>query len=354
MISRLIFAFTAGTAAGLAIGYFIPRPVPPEAAQAQNQVATLEKELASKSAELKKLTEAAQGDASAKSKEASPVRTAAEMDAERQQWEEKQKRRKEKMQKRFAERLKLKVDERLAVMKQKLGLTEAQVESIRPMLEKHLTSTDMGLLMMSMESEEGLPPEQKKAKGQELFLTAINPAKSQESLDQQIASLLSPDQQAGYAAVKQEQRANGVEIAANKELSKLQAAMTLTPEQKDQAFGVFSQLANEDHDHPIPPIVAFASMTPGAGDAMEHEIGAEGVVQLKKLAEESQQRKLRRLEALKSILTPEQFNIYETQTKDKTADISEAMGEMGSLMIHGMEDEQPDEAVPAPAAPQPN
>jgi len=264
--------------------------------------------------------------------------------AEVSKMEAQQKKQMDKMKARLAAQLKLKVDEKLASLSRKLGLTSQQTEAMRPILEQHSGSGDMMTLMMVTEMNPSLSPEEKKEKGKNALLKMLEPLKNEAELDGALAPLMSPDQQNAYAQLKQEQRANTIEINANKELGKIQSSMTLTNEQKDQAFTVLSNLATEDAANPVPSIVNMVNM-PGGAQHMEQEVGKETAEKIQALAAEATARKTRRIEAMQAILTPEQFSVYEAQQKDRGSDMGDFMSEMGAGMMM-MHEEDASDAAP--------
>jgi Spy/CpxP family protein refolding chaperone len=345
----ILLTFIAGAAAGLFGGWLLGRHNANSSSLAdpEGKVAALEKEVAAKNEEIRKLgggrtvTKAEKGPGAAKSGDNAAAKES--MALAEAKFKEQQKKRQEKMKSAMETRLKLKVDERLSVLKEKLGLSDEQAAAVRPLLEKNTSMTDMAMTMyMNSQMEGDLTPEERKAKSKEMFLNLMNPSQHEAELDKQLAAVLTPSQQEGYGALKAEQRANRVEVTANKELGRIQSLMTLTSEQKDQAFAILSRFATEEQAKPIPPLITLASMEPGGRKSMENEVGKETVEMIGALSEESKNRRQRRTEAMKAILTPEQFGIYEAQQKDRSAEISEAMSEFGGMMVHGMMEEDAD------------
>ena len=175
-----------------------------------------------------------------------------------------------------------KIDERLAALKSRLKLTPDQEAKVRALLE---SSPEMGLgglpFFKSMKtSSDG------KSGGVALGAAASvggDPANAAK-LDDQIAALLSPDQQEDFTAFQQEQRENKVEIATNREMAQLQQQLTLTPEQKDQAFQALGDSARKEAENPQ------KGFDPAAIEAAKQA----------------------RMDALRPILTPEQMKSYES------------------------------------------
>ena len=96
--------------------------------------------------------------------------------------------------------------------------------------------------------------------------------------------MLSPEQQDEFAAFQQDQRENRVEIATNREMAQLQQQLTLTPEQKDQAFQALGDIARKEAEN------SQKGFDPAAMDAAKQA----------------------RIDALRPILTPEQMKAYES------------------------------------------
>lgn len=257
--------------------------------------------------------------------------------------EAQQKKQEDKMRARLAASQKLKIDEKLASLVRKLGLTPQQSEAMRPILKRHPGGGDMMTLMMETEMTPSINQKEKNEKAKNALMKMLDPLKNEAQLDGALAPLMSPDQQDAYAQLKKEQRANTIEINANKELGKLQSAMTLTNEQKDQAFAVLSNLATEDAANPVPAIVNML-YNEGQSQNCEEMFGKETAEKLKAFAGEAAARKTRRIEAMQNILTPEQFSVYKIQPKERGTDIDEHMSEMGAVMM--MQQDDASDAVP--------
>jgi Spy/CpxP family protein refolding chaperone len=163
-----------------------------------------------------------------------------------------------------------KIKEKLAAMKKRLSLTPEQEEKIRGILEaaqpKVRTAAD-GSMMLKLGQDAG--EKQKTAEA--------------------IAAVLNDEQKEGYSSFRQEETANAAEAVANRELSQLQSATTLSAEQKDAAFAALSKIALEEQSQSLPD--------PG---------GDPSVVEAAMAA-----RWNARQEALSGILTPEQQAVYQ-------------------------------------------
>ena len=231
----------------------------------------------------------------------------------------------ERMKKAIHDRKAMKVAERISALKARLGLTDEQAGSLKNMLMENMKdSSDVVLAGMNQEGKRQTPNDELGT-----LLSLMNGGNDKE-LDAKVIELLTPEQQQAYAAFQAEQKANKVEVKANKELAKLQNSMSLSAEQKDRAFSVFSQLAAAEWENPVSPFAAMAVMN-AATSLKEHP----GFEQLKNEAERFKVAQQKRLAAMKEILSPEQYQIYETQSQQ---------GSMAELMEGIMGDMPPQEA----------
>lgn len=105
--------------------------------------------------------------------------------------------------------------------------------------------------------------------------------------------LLSPDQQERLDGYIEDQRANQIEIIANAQLMQLQSMLSLSDEQKDQAFASFARIAEDRVDNP-----PAAGDGPGPGPAAFFE---------------------QNVEAMREVLTPEQMEIYQRAMEQQRA-----------------------------------
>jgi hypothetical protein len=144
------------------------------------------------------------------------------------------------MQEAAAKKRQRKIDERLATLKSRLDLSEAQVTSARPLVEKLIPDYTQIIAKLANDKGGDQPP-----LGDADFLKILRPPGAIDpEFDQALSALLSPDQQIAYATFQQEQRTNQIEMNANRELARLQGLMTLSPEQKDKVFAVLSDKAS--------------------------------------------------------------------------------------------------------------
>jgi hypothetical protein len=176
----------------------------------------------------------------------------------------------EQMLKELAARKQRRIDERVAALKTRLNLDDAQTAKVRALLESGDEEEDM--LGKAVAGESTLPP------------IAGEAARKRAELEAGIAALLKHDQAAAYSEFRNEQRENRIEVATGREMTRLQQSLTLSPDQKDQVYQ------------------ALAGITTG-----EEERGDTGIT-IDPAALKA--RRQSRLDALKPILTPEQFAAY--------------------------------------------
>jgi hypothetical protein len=160
------------------------------------------------------------------------------------------------------------VNEKLATLRKRLSLTPEQEPKIA----------------------EALAYGQAKTKIIDNDKKVIRPsADDKKKMEDAISASLTAGQQKEYQSFRAEEKANAVEAVANRELSRLQSMTTLSPEQKDQAFAAFSEIASRESMEDLPE----PGSDPGVmKDALET-------------------RWADRQEALGAILTPEQMAIYQ-------------------------------------------
>ena len=161
--------------------------------------------------------------------------------------------------------------ERIAAFKARLNLDEAQTARIKTLLEAGDEEDDM--VSKAIAGQSTLPAAPGEA------------AKKRADLESQISSLLKPEQAAAFTEVRQEQRENRIEVATGREMTRLQQSLTLSPAQKDQVYQALATISTSEED------------SGNSGITIDPE-------QIKA-------RRQARLEALKPILTPEQFSTYE-------------------------------------------
>jgi hypothetical protein len=114
-------------------------------------------------------------------------------------------------------------------------------------------------------------------------------SEDKKKMEDTIRAALTAAQQREYDSFRAEEKANAVEAVANRELSRLQSMTTLSPEQKDQAFAAFSEIASRESMQDLPE--------PGSDPGV--------------MKDALKTRWADRQEALGAILTPEQMAIYQ-------------------------------------------
>jgi DNA-binding MarR family transcriptional regulator len=161
-----------------------------------------------------------------------------------------------------------KMKEKLAVLRKRVSLTPEQETKIAKALE-------YGQLKFKISPPNVIP---------------LKPTSDDiKKMDEAVLASLTAVQQKEYEAFRAEERANVLEAVANRELSRLQSMTTLSPEQKDQAFAVFSEIASREATLPV------------LDPAKEAEA----------IREAEKARWAARQEALSAILTPEQMAVYQ-------------------------------------------
>lgn len=162
---------------------------------------------------------------------------------------------------------------RLARMKDKLNLTPDQEQAIAAILRQ--------------QTERGMAVAQKMFTGK---LTRDEMRAAQEgggNPEEQIRSVLSPEQLAGYQEYQHEEAVANARLMANSELLQLQGAMTLKPEQQDQVFAAL-------YDQTVAMLDGTHVELPPAG-------GPEAIAEWQVA---------RKVKALEGILDPEQLRRY--------------------------------------------
>ena len=177
----------------------------------------------------------------------------------------------ETMARELVARKQRRIDERVAALRARLNLDDAQTAKVRALLESRDEEEDMLSKVISGEST--LPP------------AAGETARKRSDLEARISALLKPDQAASYAEFRQEQRENRIEVATGREMTRLQQSLTLSPAQKDQVYQALGAIATSEEERG------------DTGISIDPEV--------------IKARRQSRLDALKPILTPEQYEAYE-------------------------------------------
>ena len=168
-------------------------------------------------------------------------------------------------------------EDRMLSLKSRLRLDANQESTVRNLLQKHQEKIEQGL------DGKGMPIGGAAATGNV-------------DVDSELAKILTPDQQVEYKKFEQEEKNSALEMMSNVEMSQIQTKLQLTEAQKDQVFNA---------------LVAVPSM-------LEEQMKAEATtnsyqpIDPKTLASKSIERMnvIKKI-ALKPILSPEQFSIYE-------------------------------------------
>ncbi len=166
--------------------------------------------------------------------------------------------------------MKQQMEGKLGRMKDKLNLSADQEAQIRAIMEQQFgAGSAMAQKMLSGK----LSKEEMADAGKQ----AANP-------ESQIKAVLSPEQQTAYTEVQQEEQHNNARLMANSELLQMQGALGLSQEQQDKVFQAL--YAQSEHQ--------MAGMTDGTG--------AKGF--------DPQAMLDQKLEAMKGVLTDDQFTRY--------------------------------------------
>lgn len=289
--SLLLFLCCVG--AGAVGGYFLRGNSAPS--ESQTRVVTLEKELAALKESKAKPAPAVAPKKAEMDIDVQVAKLTAEQ-AENPVMKQQQ----EKISKAMQDRKALKVSERLAALKARLGLTDEQTEAMRKVLTEHMKDGSEWMADQMNETKQLSPMEEMQR------VADLLKGPDQKELDSKVLELLTPEQQQAYNAFLAEQKANKIEIKVNKELARLQNSMSLTTEQKDKVFSTLSEIAAEEVDTAPAGLAALAGLFQQSADAE-----AIKSPEMERMA----QSKKRRADAMREILSPEQFEIYEAQQK---------------------------------------
>lgn len=186
------------------------------------------------------------------------------------------------MKEMMATAIRQQVDGKLARMQERLSLTPEQAQKAREILESQY-SLGLELAEKSMTG---------KASGTDV-------KQLQEQLgnpEEQLKSLLTPEQQAGYTELQREERRTTARLVANSELIQMQGSLGLTEAQQDQAFQILAEQAEHQ---------------------FEGETGSTPTLDFRSAY-------TRKLEALKQVLTPEQHERY-AQLQEQQLKLIESM-----------------------------
>lgn len=127
------------------------------------------------------------------------------------------------------------VDGKLAGLKAKLNLTAEQETPIRDILGKEVSK--------------GMEVMEKLTKGELSEAEMEKLTKDYESSERdQIAALLTPEQQKAYEEYEKEEKARTARLTANSELEEMQGRLQLTDDQQDKVFSILYNLAQSESE----------------------------------------------------------------------------------------------------------
>lgn len=161
------------------------------------------------------------------------------------------------------------MDAKLAGMKTRLNLTPEQETAIRDIMAKQM--------------EKGLAAAQKMFGGEMSKEEMEKMGKNSKSEEESIKELLTPEQKAAYSEYEQEEKLRMTRLVANSELMQMQAALQLDEAQQDKVFEVLTERTMSQFDR--------QKDNPAA--AMDFRAQFD-----------------KKLELMKSVLTPDQFERY--------------------------------------------
>lgn len=182
-------------------------------------------------------------------------------------------------------------DAKILALTTKLNLTTEQQAVIRAALGKGSAERDALRDAGESRRRTGTRDTEEKRREDMAKFAAIDAAQ-----EAAIAGSLSAEQLASYSEYQTEQKLTTIENRANQQLGDLLSRFSLSEDQKDAAFQFFAKQEEESGFEP-------ARIAALGGDFMQ-------------LFEQRQKDKL---EALKQILTPEQYALYSTQEEQRSA-----------------------------------
>lgn len=181
-------------------------------------------------------------------------------------------------------------DAKILALTTKLNLTPDQQATIRAALEKGSQERDALREAGFARRQEGTRETEEARRAEMAKLAAVDAAQ-----EQAITAGLSAEQLAAYSGYQTEQKQNTIENRANQQLGDLLTRFSLTEDQKDAAFQFF---AKQEEEYGFEPDRVAAM----GGDFMSL----------------FEQRQKNALEALKQILTPEQYELYRAQQEQRS------------------------------------
>ena len=182
-------------------------------------------------------------------------------------------------------------DAKILALTTKLNLTPEQQAAVRAALEKGSADRDAIRDAGDERRRAGTADTEEKRRADRATVAAIETTQ-----EQSIVAGMSADQLAAYSEYQTEQKQATVESRANQQLGDLANKFSLTEEQKEAAFQYFAGQEEENGFNP-------ARTAAAGGDSRTI----------------FEQRQKEQLEALKQILTPEQFELYSAQQAQRSA-----------------------------------
>ena len=181
------------------------------------------------------------------------------------------------------------VEAKLSGLKAKLKLTPEQEAAIRDTLTRGMEKT--------------IELVQKMYQGETSFEELGQSARPAAGEEEQIKSLLTAEQAAAYDEYKEEETRRMTRLVANSELLQLQSSLNLNDEQQDKVFAILVE-------HTGQQFVSPSENEPATGHAA------------------------RKTEALRSVLTPEQFERYQKHQEQQRKLIESLMPKGATGTVH--------------------
>jgi len=186
------------------------------------------------------------------------------------------------------------VEAQIVRARERLNLSQEQEQAVRGIVNKSL--------------QEGRDNLQKVLSGQASFEDVPTQMQWAKSLEQQILSALTPEQQTAYQKYKREDIAANARLVANGELLSVQNSLGLSQEQQDQVFAVFYDQAVTQLD-PDPNTLATQPHNPLSAAEL---LGKQ------------------KLETLQGVLTPSQLETYRHLQESYLLMLKGALGQIGA------------------------
>ena len=186
------------------------------------------------------------------------------------------------------------VEAQIVRARERLNLSQEQEQAVRGIVNKSL--------------QEGRENLQKVLSGQASFEDVPTQMQWAKSMEQEILSALTPEQQTAYQSYKREDVAANARLVANGELLSVQNSLGLSQEQQDQVFAVFYDQAVTQLD-PDPNTLATQPHNPLSAAEM---LGKQ------------------KLETLQGMLTPSQLETYRHLQESYLVMLKDTLGQIGN------------------------